>query len=141
MAHENLKDTSSDSSDADMALVKENNTSPIDLVKADIRAMPHVDKVKMICVKVGEEDTISITMKDVSFYYTLNAVKGKRLHYISHSKIWTNLQTNGKWYKVGWRKVSTQVDEKIVIKQENGTVASRSSSEDNEEQDDGEPLS
>ena len=135
-----LVDTSSESSDTDNVDVKENNMSPIELVRADIGAMSHQDEVKMSCKKVGEEDTIFITMNNVSFYYNMNARKARRSINTSHAKIWTNLHTDGKWYKAGWRKVSTEGKEKITIKRKNGTVASSSSSVGNENQNDGELL-
>ena len=114
--------------------------SPIELVKADICTMSHQDEVKMRCEKVGEEETIFITMKDVSFYYNMNAKKARRSFNTSHSKIWTNLHTDGKWYKAGWRKASTEEEEKIIIKRENETVAGIYSSEDDENEFDGEML-
>ena len=135
-----LVDTSSESSDTDNVDVKENNMSPIELVRADIGAMSHQDEVKMSCEKVGEEDTIFITMNNVSFYYNMNARKARRSSNTSHAKIWTNLHTDGKWYKAGWRKVSTEEEEKIIIKRENGTIASSTSSVGNENELDGEML-
>ena len=135
-----LVDTSSESSDTDNVDVKENNMSPIELVRADIGTMSQQDEVKMSCEKVGEEDTIFITMNNVSFYYNMNARKARRFHNTSHAKIWTNLHTDGKWYKAGWRKDSTEGKEKITIKRKNGTVASSSSSVGSAHKSDGELL-
>ncbi len=137
---EELVDTSSESSDTDNVDVKENNLSPIELVRADIGTMSHQDEVKMICLRVGEEDTIIISMNKVSFYYNMNARKARRFHDTSHAKIWTNLHTDGKWYKAGWRKDSTEGKEKITIKRKNGTVASSSSSVGSTHKSDGELL-
>ena len=135
-----LVDTNSESSDTDNVDVKENNMSPIELVRADIGTMSQQDEVKMSCEQVGEEDTIFITMNNVSFYYNMNARKARRSFNTSHAKIWTNLHTDGKWYKAGWRKVSTEEEEKITIKRKNGTVASSSSSVGSAHKLDGELL-
>ena len=111
-----LELSSSDDAEKDIVSVDEDNTSPAQLVEADIHVMPQKDAVKMRSEKTGKEETIYITMKNMSLYHHLNAGKARRLNTTLHSKIWTNLQTNGKWYKAGWRKVSSQVDEKIVMK-------------------------
>ena len=114
----------------------DDNKSPIEQIKEDVKNMPRKDNVH-----ARQRDTnktferMILTMNKIEIYPTMTPRKAKQQADTAHAMIWKNLQEGGRWSQQGWVLKPT-ICNGIMIERKKGDNEKRRIDTDEEEDSD-----